>query len=68
VKTLGDRILVKRFEKGLSQRQLAHLLDIPISRVMQLENDLLMPTDTERQALASVLSLDSGNIRFKPNA
>jgi DNA-binding transcriptional regulator YiaG len=66
-KTLGDHILLKRFEKGLSQRQLAHLLEVPTSQVIRWENDARLPTEPEWRALAVALSLESGLIQWKSN-
>ena len=67
VKTFGDRIMVKRFEMGLSQRQLAQLLGVTAGLVVQWENDLLQPHDCERQALAKVLPFEIGFLSLNSN-
>ena len=60
LKSLGDHISFKRLEMGLSQTQLAQILDVPVLRVRQLEKDGEQPTEVERQTLTRVLSMDSG--------
>jgi DNA-binding transcriptional regulator YiaG len=67
LKTPGDCILAKRFEKGLTPCQLASMLHVPLERLKQLENDAEAPTQAEWTALISALSLESGFIQWKPN-
>jgi ribosome-binding protein aMBF1 (putative translation factor) len=67
VKTLGDRIMVKRFEMDLSQRQLARLVRVTTKIVVQWENDLLTPNDGERQALAKVLCVEESFLSLESN-
>jgi ribosome-binding protein aMBF1 (putative translation factor) len=57
VKTLGDFIQAKRFEKGLCQSELAERLGVPISLVRQWEEDQQTPTETQWQSLTSILNL-----------
>jgi ribosome-binding protein aMBF1 (putative translation factor) len=67
VNTLGDRIMVKRFERGLSRAQLARLLGVMTKIVVQWENDLLLPHDCEREALAKVLSVEESFLLLESN-
>jgi DNA-binding transcriptional regulator YiaG len=55
IKTLGDRIQVRRFEKGLLQSEVAEKLRVPISLVRAWENDVLEPNHDEWNRLAKVL-------------
>jgi DNA-binding transcriptional regulator YiaG len=67
VKTIGNAIIVKRKEKGLTQMQLAAMLGVPISLVILWEADLRIPTKTNRQALVKCLGLPQTIIAPKPN-
>jgi len=55
IKTLGDEIYVKRFEKGLTREQLAARAGILASTLAGWENGTGTPSDFERTRLASVL-------------
>jgi DNA-binding transcriptional regulator YiaG len=67
VKTLGDRILVKRFEMGLSQCQLARLLGVTTRLVVQWEQDFQMPNDSEWQELAKFLCFEASFLSLESN-
>ena len=56
VKTLGDRIQVCRYEKGLLQSELAEKMGITIEAIQLLENDLRVPKDKEWQMLETILA------------
>jgi ribosome-binding protein aMBF1 (putative translation factor) len=47
VKTLGDRIQISRYEKGLLQKELAKRMGVTLSRIKALESDLRSPNDEE---------------------
>jgi DNA-binding transcriptional regulator YiaG len=57
IQTLGDYLLLKRFEKGLSQRQVAQRVDVTILTVKQWEGDRQTPTEAEWLALKDLLNL-----------
>jgi DNA-binding transcriptional regulator YiaG len=57
LRTLGDHINAKRFEKGLKQGKLAEKLAIPASSVRRWEADLERPSEAEWQTLVAVLGL-----------
>jgi ribosome-binding protein aMBF1 (putative translation factor) len=63
LKTLGDCIKAKRFEKGLLQRELAEKLGVSKLRVKLWEHDQRVPNEAQRQALSDILSL-SGELQF----
>jgi DNA-binding transcriptional regulator YiaG len=67
LKTLGDRIHVKRVEKGLLQGQLGRKLGVAREVVMDWERDLRTPNDDEWQSLAKVLGLEPGLLSIKSN-
>ncbi len=57
LKTLGDHIHAKRFEKGLQLGKLAEKLAIPASSVRRWETDLEKPSEAQWQTLVVVLGL-----------
>src|SRR5437879_5381110 len=59
-KTLGDYIKAKRFEKGLSQQQLAKQLGVTKASVCQWENDCCRPDPNHWPPLHRQLRLESG--------
>ena len=68
LKTLGDHILAKRFEQGLSRRQLAQTIGVTSRLVWQWELDLKFPSQAHLQALADALDSDAGFIAIKSHA
>jgi ribosome-binding protein aMBF1 (putative translation factor) len=52
---------------GLSQRQLAQLLGVATKIVVHWENELLLPNDCERQALAKALCFEAGFFSLESN-
>jgi ribosome-binding protein aMBF1 (putative translation factor) len=68
LKTLGDHIQVKRFEKGLTRSRLARMLEVPPELVTNWERDLETPNDGEWQALAQTLSFETGFSSLRPNS
>jgi ribosome-binding protein aMBF1 (putative translation factor) len=59
VKTLGDHIKAKRFEKGLHQRELAEKLSVSKLRVKLWEHDQRMPSEAQWQVLSNILGFSS---------
>ena len=51
---------LKRFQRGLSQTELAEKTDIPQWKISDLELEKRQPTETERNALCEVLEGDNG--------
>lgn len=67
LKTLGDRILAKRFEQGLTGRKLAGMLGVTTQQVTRWEENVQVPSEDYWHALAKALRLDAGLIKFKFN-
>lgn len=51
---------LKRFQRGLSQTELAEKTDIPQWKISDLELEKRQPTEIERDALREVLEGDNG--------
>jgi DNA-binding transcriptional regulator YiaG len=68
VKTIGNAIIVKRKEKGLTQVQLAAMLGVTTLLLVLWEADLRIPTKTNRHALSKYLELPETIIATKPNS
>ena len=51
---------LKRFQRGLSQTELAKKTNIPQLKISDLELEKRQPTETERKALRKVLESDDG--------
>jgi DNA-binding transcriptional regulator YiaG len=68
VKTLGDHMKAKRVEKGLTQRQLAQLLDIGRGLLQRWERDRQAPDREEWKKLVDTLELDARLMQTKPTA
>lgn len=60
LKTLGDHIRLKRFEKGLLQAEMAAKLGVSSQLVQQWEMDRRTPMDDQWLALVNMLGLDVG--------
>lgn len=60
-KTLGDYIQLKRFEKGLTRKQVALVTGGLRSVVRLWEWDICLPSATQWEALSSLLNLDDCN-------
>jgi DNA-binding transcriptional regulator YiaG len=58
-KTTGDYLLLKRIEANLSQPEVAVKAGVSERTVRAWEHDHLRPTETQWQASAGILSLDS---------
>jgi DNA-binding transcriptional regulator YiaG len=58
VKTLGDRIRIKRFELGLLESQVAASLQVPVITLRAWEHDLSAPDERQYMVLAQILSLE----------
>jgi ribosome-binding protein aMBF1 (putative translation factor) len=52
---------LKRFQRGLSQTEMAEKTNIPQWRISDLELQKRQPTETERKALRKVLGGNGGN-------
>ena len=64
IKTLGDYLLVKRYEKGLKQRYIDQMVGVAISTVRRWETDVEKPTRDEWAVLVKVLGLEEDD--WKP--
>jgi len=51
---------LKRFQRGLSQTELAEKTNIPQWKISDLELEKRQPTEIERKALREVLESDNG--------
>ncbi len=51
---------LRRFQRGLSQEQLAEKTNIPQWKISDLELEKRQPNETEREALREVLESDDG--------
>jgi ribosome-binding protein aMBF1 (putative translation factor) len=51
---------LKRFQRGLSQTELAEKTNIPQWKISDLELEKRQPDETERKALREVLESDDG--------
>jgi DNA-binding transcriptional regulator YiaG len=60
VKTLGDQIQIKRYEKGLLQSQVAKALNVMTSLVKSWEDNSEKPTQAQWFGLANLLGLPDG--------
>ena len=60
VKTIGDWLVVKRVEAGLTQTEIAKRLHIGKRRLRAWEQDKCSPTEAEWTRLAAILPLDTG--------
>jgi len=54
LKTLGDRIKAKRFEKGIMLKELAEKLGVSKFLVWQWELDRKVPTEAEQTRLIEI--------------
>jgi len=57
IKTTGDYLLFKRYEKGLTQGQVAQVVGVTSMIVKDWEEDVQTPTETEWIALKDLLAL-----------
>jgi ribosome-binding protein aMBF1 (putative translation factor) len=57
LKTLGDRLQVARFEKGLLQSEIAKQMQIPTTLVKRWEENSEMPTRDQGPKIACLLNL-----------
>ena len=64
--TVGDWLHLKRIEGSLSQTEIAEHVGVRKSKVRAWEHDAEKPTDTEWQALSSILPMDTGIPKPKP--
>ena len=55
VKTLGDRIQIKRLETGISLKQLAKTMSVRVTETTTWENDRAMPSPEQLALLGHVL-------------
>jgi len=67
IKTLGDYIQAKRYEKGLHLHQVAGKMGIATSLVSAWENGTQRPDEKQWQTLSDLLSFDSGVDFSKPH-
>ena len=58
VKTLGDRLLLKRIEADLSQSELAQKAGVSVRTVRKWEYGIACPTEVHWQTLRYILGLD----------
>ena len=57
IKQLGRRIIVLRFERGLSQEQLANIADIPLAQVGRIERGKINCTISTLRAISIALNI-----------
>ena len=57
IKQLGRRIIVLRFERGLSQEQLANMADIPLAQVGRIERGKINCTVSTLRAISIALNI-----------
>ena len=67
IKTLGDYIQAKRYEKGLHPYQVAAKLGIAASLISAWERDTSAPDERQWQSLGTLLSFDTGVNFPKPH-
>jgi DNA-binding transcriptional regulator YiaG len=59
LKTLGDRLLLKRIEANLSQQEVAQMAEVSTRMVRKWEHGEACPTEVHWQGLIQILRLDS---------
>jgi len=57
IKTPGDQLKNSRIEKGLTQRQVSAITDIPRLRLQEIERDERIPSPEDWKRLAEVLGM-----------
>ena len=67
IKTLGDYIQAKRYEKGLHPYQVAGKMGIETALVLAWESGIRKPNEKQWRMLSDLLSFDSGIDLPKPN-
>jgi len=55
---LGERIQVKRFEKGLTQQELANIVGVSKLLFNQWETDRSTPNESQLACIAGVLGME----------
>jgi DNA-binding transcriptional regulator YiaG len=58
VKTLGDRLLLKRIKADLSQPEVARKVEVSVHTVRKWEHGIVCPTEGHWQILNQLLCLD----------
>ena len=66
-KTLGDHLIVRRYEADLSQAEIAAKLKVSDKTLRAWEYDQALPTEVQWQALITLLPLDAGLLESIPN-
>jgi DNA-binding transcriptional regulator YiaG len=56
-KTLGDRLLLSRYERGLKQSEMAKTMGVPELLISKWERDICQPSGEQMQKLESILVL-----------
>jgi ribosome-binding protein aMBF1 (putative translation factor) len=67
IRTLGDYIQAKRYEKGLHPYQVAGKMGVETALILAWENGTRKPDEKQWQMLSNLLSFDSGVDLPKPN-
>jgi ribosome-binding protein aMBF1 (putative translation factor) len=67
LKTLGDHIHIKRYEKRLSLSQVADYVGVTMTVIKSFESDAELPNDSQLQSLQKLLGLDPRLKTTKPN-
>jgi len=57
VKTLGDRLKKARMERGMTQRQVSAITDIPRGRLQEIERDERVPSPEDWQRLTDAVGM-----------
>jgi ribosome-binding protein aMBF1 (putative translation factor) len=68
IKTLGDYIQAKRYEKGLHPYQVAAKMGIAASLISAWERGTSAPDERQWQSLSTLLSFDAGVNFPKPHS
>jgi ribosome-binding protein aMBF1 (putative translation factor) len=68
IKTCGDYIQAKRYEKGLHPYQVAGKMGIAASLISAWERGVSLPSEEQWQMLSKLLSFDSGVDLPKPHS
>ena len=67
IKTIGDYIQSKRYEKGLHPCQVAGKMGIAASLISAWERGVSSPSEEQWRMLSNLLSFDSGVDKPKPH-
>jgi DNA-binding transcriptional regulator YiaG len=55
-KTLGDRLLLSRYKRGLKQDEMAKAMGVPVLLISKWERDICQPSGEQMRQLESILA------------